>query len=254
MRRVALLVTAAMLVACSNETTTAPATIDQVDQFVNAVSSTALTAIGAYDANVYKDRLLNALPDSLKLTSDQQAKIKALVDAYNAAIKADREAFEAVLKEARAAVQAGKSKDEVKAILDKAAPIAGRLADAAAKLKSDIDAVLTQAQRDWLASHQPKRCDKSAFTPLTDAQKAQMKAIEEAFRTTNKADLEAVDSAMRQIKAAISAGKSVTEIQTMFDGIKPALTRLEAARKKLHDDLEAVLTPEQKASGCIPLG
>ena len=41
---------------------------------------------------------------------------------------------------------------------------------------------------------------------------------------------------------------------SLLDGIKPALDRLEAARKTLQSQLEGVLTPEQKASGCVPLG
>ena len=36
------------------------------------------------DADLFKLRLLHALPDSIRLSADQEAKIKALVDAYNA--------------------------------------------------------------------------------------------------------------------------------------------------------------------------
>jgi Spy/CpxP family protein refolding chaperone len=81
-----------------------------------------------------------------------------------------------------------------------------------------------------------------------------MRALETAFQTANKADIDAVQAAMFQVRAAIAAGKSRDEIQAILDGIKPAIDRLNAARKTLHDQLEAVLTPEQKASGCIPLG
>ena len=70
----------------------------------------------------------------------------------------------------------------------------------------------------------------------------------------NKADLQAVRKAMEDVKAAIAAGKTAAEVQAILDAVKPAIDRLATARKTLHDQLESVLTPEQKASGCIPLG
>ena len=254
MRRTALIVVAALgLAACSNESTS-PADISQISDFVIGASGTALTSAGGYDADLFQLRLLNGLPDDLKLTADQQAKIKALVDAFQAATKADRDALAGILRDAIAAIAAHKSRDEVKAILDKGAAIRARLSLAEAKLRSDIEAVLTPEQKAWLASHQPQRCDPSKFPPLTDAQKAQMRALETAFQTANKADIDAVQAAILQVRAAIAAGKSRDEIQAILDGVKPAIDRLEAARKTLRTQLEAVLTPEQKASGCIPLG
>lgn len=254
MRRIALAVIAAVaLAACSNETTS-PADISQVSDFSIGAFGTALTSRGAYDAELYQLRLLNGLPDDLKLTAEQQAKIKALVDAFQAATKADRDALNAILHEAIEAIRAHKSRDDVKAILDKGAAIRARLSAAEATLRSQIEAVLTPEQKAWLASHTPQRCDPSKFPPLTDAQKAQMKALEIAFETANKADLDAARAAMEQLKAAFAAGKSRAEIQSILDGIRPAIERLEAARRALRSQLEAVLTPEQKASGCIPLG
>ena len=253
MRRIAFIAVAATLVACSKDTT-APATTDLVTEFTNVANGTVLTTAGGYDADLYQLRLFHGLPDDLKLTSEQEAKIKALVDAYNAATRADHKALEDILKAARKALNDHKSPAEVKVILDAAAPIAARLKAAADKLKADIDAVLTPEQRAWIASHQPKKCDRNSFPPLTDAQKAQMKAFEAAFETANKADIEAVRKGMADIKAAIAAGKSAAEVQALFDGIKPAIGRLEAARKALRAQLESVLTPEQKASGCFPLG
>ena len=57
-----------------------------------------------------------------------------------------------------------------------------------------------------------------------------------------------------QIKGAVASGKTPAEIQAILDSIKPALDRLATARKALQTQLESVLTPEQKASGCLPLG
>jgi Spy/CpxP family protein refolding chaperone len=253
MRRIALtVIAAAALAACSNETT-APGDLSQISDFESAYGS-ALTAAGGYDADLYQLRLLNGLPDDLKLTAEQQAKIKALVDAFQAATKADREALNSILREALQAIRAGKSRTEVKAILDKGVPIRARLAEAEATLRSQIEAVLTAEQKAWLASHRPQRCDPSKFPPLTDAQKAQMRGLEAAFQTANQADIDAVKAGLEKARAAAAAGKSREEIQGILEGIKPAIERLDVARRALRAQLEAVLTPEQKASGCIPIG
>ncbi len=255
MRRIALtaVVAIAALTACSTEPTS-PADLGQLSEFSIGAFGTALTSAGGYDADLYQLRLLNGFPDELKLTAEQQAKIKALVDAFQAATKADHEALNAVLREAGAAINAHKSRQEVKAILDRGMAIRIRLAAAEATLRSQIEAVLTAEQRAWLESHRPQRCDPSKFIPLTDAQKEQMKALELAFETSNRSDLDAVKAALEQVKAAVSAGKSKAEIESILNGVKPAIERLEAARKALRAQLEAVLTPEQKASGCTPLG
>lgn len=254
MRRIALtVIAAAALAACSNDTT-APADVSQISDFEIGAFGSPLTAVGGYDAELYRLRLLNGLPDDLKLTAEQQAKIKALVDAFEAATKADREALNGILREALQAIRAHKSRAEVKAILDKGAAIRERLSAAEATLRSQIDAVLTPEQKAWLASHKPQRCDPSKFPPLSDAQKAQMKALETAFQTANQADIDAVKTGLEQARAAAAAGKSRDEIQSILNEIKPAIERLESARRNLRAQLEALLTPEQKASGCIPLG
>lgn len=257
MRRIALVFAAAMLVGCSNESTSpadSSASTDLITQFTNSALGDAFTSAGGYDADLFELRLLHALPDSIRLSADQEAKIKALVDAYDAATKADRDALNAVLKQARDAVRAHKSPADVKTILDTGAPIVARLATAATNLKTAIDAVLTADQLAWLAAHAPKNCKRGSFPPLTDAQKIQMKAYETAFEAANKADLDAVRKAMDDVKAAIRAGKTAADVQAILDAVKPAIDRLATARKTLHDQLESVLTPEQKASGCIPLG
>jgi len=256
MRRIALVVAAAALVGCSSETTSPSdsAATDLITQFTNSAFSDAFTAAGGYDADLFELRLLHALPDSIALSADQEAKIKALVDAYNAATKADRDSLNAILRQARDAVRAHKSPADVKAILDTGAPIATRLATAATNLKTAIDGVLTADQKAWLASHAPKDCKRGSFPPLTDAQKIQMKAYEAAFETANKTDLEAVRKALDSVKVAIRAGQTAAQVQAILDAVKPAIDRLATARKTLHDQLESVLTPEQKASGCIPLG
>jgi len=254
MRRVALIpLIAAAFAACSTDTTS-PANEDQITDFSIGAFGTALTSAGGYDAELYQQRLFHALPDSIKLTAEQEAKIKALVEAFQQATKADRDALYAILREAFQAYRAHKSRAEVMAILEKGLPIRARLAAAEADLKTQIDAVLTPEQRAWLASHRPPRCDPRKFIPLTDAQKAQMRALEAAFEQANKADLEAVKAAYEQARAAHAAGKTREEIKAILDAVRPAIERLDAARRALRAQLEAILTPEQRASRCLPLG
>jgi Spy/CpxP family protein refolding chaperone len=244
-----LLLSALALAACSSDSTAPDPDLNPNDIAIGAFG-TAFTTTGAYDADLYQLRLANGLPDSLKLTDDQKAQIKALVEAYLAATKADREALIAILREAAQAIAAHKSRDEIRAILERGAPIRARLIAAEATLKAAIDAVLTPEQRAWLASHRPQRCDPSKFPPLTEAQKAQIRALESAFVENNKADLEAVKHTIEQARAA----ETREEALQILNGVRPAIERLEAARRQLRTAIENVLTSEQKASGCVPLG
>lgn len=82
---------------------------------------------------------------------------------------------------------------------------------------------------------------------LTDAQGAQIKALLTAFEQSTKADRDALNAIMKQVKDAMMAKKSRAEIQALYDQAKPIRERLEAAEKKLHDDIWAVLTADQKA-------
>jgi Spy/CpxP family protein refolding chaperone len=249
MRRiVGLAIAAAIFAACSNETT-AP---NVPEPTVNTTAfGSALTSAGGYDASLYPTRLTNSLPDSLKLSADQQARIKALVEAFQAATKADRDSLTALLRDVHTVwgARPGASADSVGKLIARAMTITARLAAAEAKLKSDIDGVLTADQRAWIAAHQPPRCDPTKFVPLTDAQKAQISALEKAFQDTNKADLDAVRAAFQAAE-----GKSQAERAAILAGVAPALTRLEAARRALTTAIANVLTPEQKVSGCLPLG
>ncbi|MEO5904446.1 MAG: Spy/CpxP family protein refolding chaperone, partial [Gemmatimonadaceae bacterium] len=223
MRRIAFLTLAAVsFAACSTETT-APNTSDlNIDA---GAFGTALTVAGGYEAEVYQTRLVNGLPDSLRLTDAQQAKVKALIVAFNAATKADREALYAILREAHDAAK-GKDRsaeDAVRKILATGVEIRVRLAAAEAKLKTDIDAILTADQRAWLASHQPKKCRPDKFNPLSDAQKVQIKALEKAFQDNNKADLQAVKTAYESAE-----GKTKAERDAIRATVAPAIARLDA--------------------------
>jgi Spy/CpxP family protein refolding chaperone len=247
MRRIALISGVALAIAACSSDTTAPATTDLT---VGAGAfGTALTVAGGYDADLYQNRIFNSLPDSLQLSADQQAKIKALVTAFDAATKADRDSLNALLSKARNAAQNHVGADSVGKILARGLEITARLAAAESKLKTDIDAVLTPDQRAWIAAHAPSRCKAGSFAPLSDAQKAQISALEQAFVTNNKADLQAVRAAFDSAQ-----GKSKAERDSILASVAPAIARLDAARKALTASITAVLTPEQRASGCLPLG
>lgn len=253
MRRTFLIAVAALsLAACSGESTS-PGTTDLTLLDAGAFG-TALTSTGGYDAGIYQDRLVNALPDELKLSDAQRATIKSLVEAFQQATRADREALGAILREARQAIEARKGRAEVEAILAKGLEIRRRLAAAEAKLKADIDAVLTPEQRAWIEAHSPKTCRADRFPPLSDAQKAQIRALEVAFQEQNHADLALVKSVLEEAHAAVAAGKSREEVTQILQKAAAAVQRLEAARRALREQILGILTPEQKASGCLPLG
>jgi Spy/CpxP family protein refolding chaperone len=248
MRRIVFITfAAATLAACSSDTTSPNSSDLSVDA---GAFGTALTIAGGYEPDLYQDRLTNGLPDSLKLTADQQAQIKALITAFNTATKADHDAIEAILKQARE-LGHGRTNgaDAAARLLLQGSDIMKRLAAAQGKLKTDIDAVLTPEQRAWIASHEPKNCRPERFPALSDAQKAQIKALEQAFQTNNKADLDAVKAAFDSAK-----GKTPAERDAILSTVRAAQTRLEAARKALTEAIKGVLTAEQKASGCNPLG
>ena len=254
MRKIVLVsIVAVALAACSSDTT-APSDPNLIADFEAASLGTQFTAAGGYDEDLYPLRLGNGLPDELELTPEQEEKITALIKAFKEANKADQEALKAIIREAKQAKKNGKSDAEIKLILDKGTPIAAKLAAASAKLKADIDAILTAEQRAWLASHEPKNCKKNLFPPLTDEQKTKIKGFEAAFKETTKADQRAVKTALKEIKHAAKNGASAADLQKLLDAIKPAIDRLAEGRKNLKDQIESVLTAEQKASGCLPLG
>ena len=215
MRRTVLALSAALTIAACSGDSTSPDTYDLTTLDAGAFG-TALTTVGGYDADVYQNRLVNALPEDLRLTDAQKAQIRAIVEAFHQSTRADREALAAIFREARQAIEAKKPRSEVQAILAQGAEIGRRLMTAELKLKQDIDAVLTPAQKAWLAEHRPRSCRPDRFPPLTEEQKAKIRTLEENFRQAGKFD--------------------------------------EASRRALLQAILAVLTAEQKASGCLPLG
>lgn len=228
------LVTGLALAACSQDTA---APLDQATS--NLLDDAAELAYNAsYAADPGSNLLpgINRLPDNLKLTADQQAKIKALVDAFTAATKADRDALVALPKGS-----------------DAANAIRTRLQAAETKLKADLLAVLTAEQRAWVESHNQKDAPPSTCPSLTDAQKTQIAALIAAYEQANKADIETTRTALERAQAAKRAGKTEAEIKAILDAARAATDRLRAATDKLNSDIQALLTPEQKSASCFRL-
>ena len=169
---------------------------------------------------------LNELPDSLALTSEQQSRITALIDDFKAKHQADLDSLESLRDKAETAGAAGASRDSVHAILAAGDEIRDRLRPSEEALTEQIEAVLTAAQRAYLADRTCGGCD-STVAPLSDEQKATIDSLVAAFEEANAAD--------------IAAAKT---------GDETALDRLRSARDALQQQILAVLTPEQVASGC----
>lgn len=250
MRKILLVTLAALsLNACSSDTTgPGSANLDE------AAFGTAMTLAGGYEADLYQERLFNALPDDLELSDDQKTKIRDIVRAFEESTKADRDALRDILRQAREASQAGKPRAEVQAIAEQGGAIRSRLNAAAKKFVADIDAVLTPAQRAWIRAHRPADCRAEDFPALTDAQKSQIRDLERNFRESHKADLDAIKAIFAEAKNALGSGKSQNEVAAILAQTIPIANRLATARKDLRDDILAVLTPQQRASRCFPLG
>jgi Spy/CpxP family protein refolding chaperone len=185
------------------------------------------------------------LPDALKLTAEQKAAIAALHDAFMKANAADIAALQAIEQEARAAVKAGKSRDEIRAILAKAAPIRERLDAAFRKLQADIWAVYTPEQRAWIEAHRAKGCGRGTLQ-LTDSQVKQIRELEQQFYTTVKSDLELIRAIVEEARQARAAGKSRDEVAAILAQAAAPQQRVSAAEKQLNAAIMAILTPEQR--------
>ncbi len=94
-------------------------------------------------------------PDSLKLTDAQKAAIDALHAAFRTTHQAQLDSLRTFFEQARAAHRAGATRAQIRAILVQARPIAQELRAAVEALHQAVLAVLTDAQRAWLAAHRP---------------------------------------------------------------------------------------------------
>jgi hypothetical protein len=179
-------------------------------------------------------------PAHLALSAAQEAQIRALQAAHAEAVRADAAAMAAIMADARAAMAAGKPRSEVEAILARGRAIAERLAAAGTRLAAAIDAVLTPAQRAWLAA-----CLRPPMP--TAEQRQQLAALQARFVAANEADLAAIERAMTQVRAlrGTSQGRpdAATEqkIAALLAEIRPAMARVAAAREALDREIRTIL-------------
>ena len=92
-------------------------------------------------------------PDALKLTDAQKAGIKKLHDAFYAAHKTQFDQLQAIREEARTAIQAGKKREQVRAIMEKARAIMEAMKPDFEALRAAVAAILTPEQQAWAAAH-----------------------------------------------------------------------------------------------------
>lgn len=246
MRKVAFLLTASLLAgACSQDTVAPPESLEAFDVgAVLAYDPGGRSAPGHYLTRLHR------LPAELKLTSAQETQIRQLLERFSAAVKADREALGAILRRAEEARRAGKSREEVGRILAEGHAVRARLEAAEDALAAAIRDVLTAEQQAWLAAHEPTRCDPRTAPPLTDAQRTEIRALIAGYEETNRADLDAVRAGLEQARLAHRNGASRARVKAILDSIKPAVERLAASRAALLRAIDALLTAEQRASGC----
>jgi len=239
-RLVVLVGAVALFAACDQSTPVSPASgpsevVDLVpDYAVSPAASIDAAGIGSSD-----------LPDALRLTVEQKAAIVALHDAFMAASAADVAALRVIEAEAKAAIKAGKSRDEVRAILAKGDAIRARLDVAFRKLQADIWAVYTPEQRAWIELHRARNCG-SATAKLTDDQLKQIRTLEEQFYAAVKPDLELIRSIAAQAKQARDAGKSREEVAAILARALEPQRRVSDAERKLQSAILALLTPDQR--------
>lgn len=96
-------------------------------------------------------------PDSIALTAEQRAAMLTLRQAFRAEHESELNALRAIFLEARIARNSGATREAIRAILDEARPIAQALRPDVITLHEALRAVLTDAQRAWIAANRPPR-------------------------------------------------------------------------------------------------
>ncbi|HVZ78259.1 MAG TPA: Spy/CpxP family protein refolding chaperone [Gemmatimonadaceae bacterium] len=256
-RNVFLSVCAALaLTACADGTrpVTAPNGTDPAlavaQMSASMYGSDAVTAEAAFSG--FDDMWgLNQLPDSLKLTADQQAQVTALVTAYRDSTQALRAQLDTIRAKAVAAHKAGASRDSVRAILATGAPLHMQLQAQQTALRAAIWKVLTPAQQAWLTAHRHGQCDDHAVQPLTSDQRTQIQALVQAFQANNQADIKTVLAARQSADSARHAGATQAQVQAILATAQPALDRLKTAAEALRVAISAVIGTNAQAMVCI---
>jgi hypothetical protein len=190
---------------------------------------------------------LSNLPAAVALSAAQISQISSLIANFTSATNADRNALAAIQKEAADARAAGKTADEVRAILARGADIRARLQQSERTLRDAVFAVLTTEQRAALSNRPaptPRPC------AMTDAQRTEISGLLAAFEQANAADIAAIRSAHERAAAARQSGASRDAVAAILAEARAAMARLETARASLQTAIKGVFTAEQIAAGC----
>lgn len=178
-------------------------------------------------------------PDSIALTQAQLAQITALRTAASQANAADSVAMQAIMDKMIAARAANAPSGMIDSLFAAYEPVARRLREAAQKLDADILAVLTPAQRAWVAA-----CDVPRALSVEQAQ--QIADLHEAFARETAADVAAIGAALLKIDSLRAKGSSPAteaQIKEILDQILPARTRLRDAQTVLEGKISAIVGP-----------
>ena len=87
---------------------------------------------------------------------------------------------------------------------------------------------------------------------LTDNQKAQVRALSDAFAKAHSAQLDSLKTIAEAARDAREAGKTPEEIRAIMEQGKPIADALAPAQKEFRETVVTYLTPAQLAAGCIP--
>ena len=239
-RNVVLSAVIVALAACGQSepvtpTNTTAEVVDLVpDYAVSPAASVDAAGIGAAQ-----------FPEALRLTAEQKAAITALHAAFMQATASDVAALRAIESDVKAAIAAGKSREAIRAILERAAPIRARLDAAFRQLQADIWAVYSPEQRAWIESHRPGTCGPAAVK-LTENQVKEIRALQERFYAAVKNDLELIRSIVKEAQDARTAGKSRQEVAAILARAAEPQRRVADAERALQEAILALLTPEQR--------
>ena len=191
-------------------------------------------------------------PAELALTTEQKAAIAGLHEAFKAATAADMTALRAIEAEARAAVNAGKSRDEVHAILARGVPILIRVGVGFALLQAAILEVYTPDQRAWVLAHRPKPCGPAGPPRLTDEQIHKIRELQQAFMLVVKDDIALIRRVTEAAHQAAQNGASRERVAEILHEADAAKLRVREAESRLQAAIDEILTPEQRAARCLP--
>ncbi|HEX9563395.1 MAG TPA: Spy/CpxP family protein refolding chaperone [Gemmatimonadaceae bacterium] len=191
------------------------------------------------------------LPEDLQLTAEQKAEIVALHDAFMADNADEVQALRDLERQLRELRQNGGTREDRRALLEQAKTILDALADEFAALQDAIWAVYTPEQRAWIEEHRPKICRPGERPQLTDEQIAQIRALQQAFQAEMADEIAAIKAAHEAARAAHQAGATREEIHEILSEVQDELAALRAAEKQLMDDIQEILTPEQREGWCV---